>query len=269
MRPPSPHDVPSTLALSPPSSRPNSPFLVRDDRNANSCGGIISDMANSFWRAFLICAMIVGVSLFMTICVIMALIFCSALGAILVVIGNAVLRRAGHSGYVDDKTAAAVGATGGTLATLCFGIFSFIFSKPRINGLSFEEPPVLIQLVSSVVIGTLSGTFGSLVLLHGHVDLHGLDVLHATRAGAVGGAIMTLAALVVIPIIFATFVCILPMMVITLMASIEWLQAKYDEDWDAFSSRPIQLPVDDVEGGVEPHNATATDRLGQNAILSA
>jgi hypothetical protein len=80
---------------------------------------------------------------------------------------------------------------------------------------------------------------------------------------------MTLAALIVIPIMFATFVCILPMMVITLMASIEWLQAKYDEDWDAFSSRPIQLPADDVDGGVEPYNATATDRLRQNPILSA
>ncbi|RXW16765.1 hypothetical protein EST38_g9087 [Candolleomyces aberdarensis] len=193
--------------------------------------------------------MVVGLSLFMTL------------------IGNAVLRRAGHSGYVDDKTAAAVGATGGTLATLCFGIFSSIFSKPRFNALSFEEPPLPIQFVSSVVVGTLSGTFGSLILLRGHVDLHGLDVLHATRAGAVGGAIMTLAALVAIPIVFATFGCILPMMLITLMASIEWLQAKYDDDWDAFSSRPIQLPADDVESGVE-NNTLAADRLRQNPILS-
>lgn len=129
-------------------------------------------------------------------------------------------------------------------------------SRPRAGDPAVKQPSPVVQLASSVVIGTLSGTIGSAILLRCHVDLHGFDVLHATRAGAVGGAIMTLAAIIAIPILFGTLVCIFPMMLVTLMASFEWMQAKHEEDRHVLS-RPIQLPPD-VERGVGTDAAPGT-----------
>ncbi|KAF5313381.1 hypothetical protein D9611_008620 [Ephemerocybe angulata] len=209
-----------------------------------------STMATRLWRTFLILSAIVGITLFMLSCMAIILAFCSGFGAILVYTGNAVLRETGHPGYTDDQTAASVGATGGIMATACFGLFTSLLSEPRTTGAVIQSPPVLIQLSSSVVIGTLSGTIGSAVLLHKHVDLGGFDILHATRAGALGGAILTLATLVFVPVMVATFICIFPTMFIAFATCVQWLQDRYDEDWNRF--RPVQLPPDDVETGPRP-----------------
>lgn len=160
--------------------------------------------------------------------------------------GNAVLRKAGHSGYTDDRSAAMVGATGGVLSTLLFGLFSSLLSEPAANSMtSLETPPVVVQLASSIVIGTLTGTIGSSILIFSDVDIGGLDVIHATRAGAVGGAIMTLAALIFIPIVLGMLVCLLPMTMLVVVTWMQWLQERYEEDWSKF--RRVQLPSDDVE----------------------
>ncbi|KAF8803190.1 hypothetical protein BYT27DRAFT_6745655 [Phlegmacium glaucopus] len=53
-----------------------------------------------------------------------------------------------------------------------------------------ERVPWYIRICASLLVSTLSGTIGCAVLLHNHVDLGGIDVLHATRAGALGGAIL-------------------------------------------------------------------------------
>lgn len=156
------------------------------------------------------------------------------------------LRKAGHSGYTDDRSAAMVGAAGGVLSTLLFGLFSALLSEPTSSSMSsLENPPVIVQLASSVVIGTLTGTIGSSILVYSGVDIGGLDVIHATRAGAVGGAIMTLAALILIPIVLGMLVCLLPMTMLVAVTWMQWLQERYEEDWNKF--RHIRLPSDDVE----------------------
>ena len=48
----------------------------------------------------------------------------------------------------------------------------------------------------------LSGAIGCAILLRSHADLGGIDVLHATRAGALGGAIILVGLIFVKSVIF-------------------------------------------------------------------
>lgn len=161
------------------------------------------------------------------------------------------MRKAGHSGYTSDGIAAAVGAVGGIPATVSFSLLSSLFFRPSPTAAVVEAPPALIQLSSSIIIGTLSGAIGSSVIRAMNVytslrfDLKGFDVLHATRAGAVGGAIMTFGALIIIPMTFAIVVCFVQSMLLMLVMVIGWLQDRFDEGW--VRVRPVQLPPDDVE----------------------
>ena len=59
-------------------------------------------------------------------------------------------------------------------------------------------------ILTTVLVGTLTGTLGTAILKHNHFDLEGTDVLHATRAGALGGAILGPGAIFLLPLLFLT-----------------------------------------------------------------
>lgn len=98
--------------------------------------------------------------------------------------GNGVLRAAYLAHYTDNRSAAAIGSLGAIVSGLV------LFFPFRLLDIDLDNPPMLFKIILSVVQHTLSGALGSSILLIFHVDLGPIDVLHATRAGAVGGAIL-------------------------------------------------------------------------------
>ena len=136
-------------------------------------------------------------------------------------IGNAILRAAHLAHYTDDASAAAIGATGGVIASIIVGII-----------LHVVEDHWFIRLCSGVLASTLTGTIGCAILLHNHVDLGPIDVLHATRAGALGGAIIGPAMSFAVPLIFTLLFIILTPIWLVMMSGLKWVSAHSSETWD-------------------------------------
>ncbi|KAF8908931.1 hypothetical protein CPB84DRAFT_106701 [Gymnopilus junonius] len=106
----------------------------------------------------------------------------AANGAVTMLTGNAILRtHLAH--YTNNATAAYIGSVESLIASICITPLSLVLPRNE-NGTS----PWCITIPTTVVYSTFTGAIGSAVLHHNHVDLHESDVLHATRAGAVGGA---------------------------------------------------------------------------------
>ncbi|KAF8803174.1 hypothetical protein BYT27DRAFT_7196058 [Phlegmacium glaucopus] len=84
----------------------------------------------------------------------------------------------------------------------------------------------------TLLLCTLSGTIGCAVLLHNHVDLGGIDVLHATRAGILGGVILGPGWSIGFPLALslAVHLILLPLRIATLFGA-KWLWVRSSESW--------------------------------------
>jgi len=185
-------------------------------------------------------------------------------------IGNGILRAAHLSHYTTNRVAAIVGAAGNLVATpvIAFAINCVIGDQRDENG----RPPSWISYITTLLLGTLSGTLGGAILKHNHFDLEGTDVLHATRAGALGGAIWGPGAIVIIPLLILASGIILSPLWIAVKFGVEWIYIKSSESWtdDSYSyslcycvgtsgdDSEINAEIDDI-------NVEVDDRLG--AIL--
>ncbi|KAF8909689.1 hypothetical protein CPB84DRAFT_1765213 [Gymnopilus junonius] len=89
----------------------------------------------------------------------------------------------------------------------------------------------------TVVYSTLTGAIGSAVLRHNHVDLHGTDVLHATRAGAVSGAVLGPGAVLALPIIMLGVGVLLPPLIVAMQLGLKWVHVRSSESWDVRTYR--------------------------------
>lgn len=98
-------------------------------------------------------------------------------------IGNAILRAVHLERYTNNGAAAQIGA-------VCGAIFGSFISLLDLN--------IIIRTLATVILGALGGTSGAAVLLRAGKDLGGIDVLHATRAGALGSTICIPATLLLI-----------------------------------------------------------------------
>jgi hypothetical protein len=87
--------------------------------------------------------------------------------------------------------------------------------------------PPWVTYITTLLVGTLSGTLGAAILKHNHFDLEGTDVLHATRAGALGGAILGPGTILLIPLMF---IILSPLWIAT-MFGVEWIYTKSSESW--------------------------------------
>ena len=88
-----------------------------------------------------------------------------------------------------------------------------------------------ISYITTLLLGTLSGTLGAAILKHNHFDLQGTDVLHATRAGALGGVIMGPGVIFLLPLVLLAIGIILPPLFIALIFGLEWISMKSSESW--------------------------------------
>ncbi|CAA7262104.1 unnamed protein product [Cyclocybe aegerita] len=170
----------------------------------------------------------------------------SAQGALVMFVGNAILRAAHLEHYTRAALAAAVGATGAPIAVIIIGIV--LQCLPRQLTESSQPPrqhiydeyagqneqaqlPWYTTFCTTIVANTLSGTIGSAILLHNHVDLEGMDVLHATRAGATGGAVMAAAMIFVGPVITVVLGILLSPLWIAMLMGLKWVYVRSNETW--------------------------------------
>jgi hypothetical protein len=141
------------------------------------------------------------------------------------------------SGYTPvTSKAAAIGAVGGILAGMIVGAVGGFLPKKSVNG---QQPqhPWYIQMASTVLGGTLSGAIGASILLRQNVDLAGLDVLHATRAGAVGGAIFGPGAIILLPLIILVIGILLAPLWLAMTLGFQFAYSKSRESWTENSYR--------------------------------
>jgi hypothetical protein len=131
--------------------------------------------------------------------------------------GNAILR--GHSDhYTDNRSAAIIGATGAFFASLVVGALAAPF-------LASSDPPKMpwvVAMLITVIFSTLTGTIGSKILLHHHVDLGVIDSIHATRAGAVGGAIFSLQAHFFLSIVLSSLFQLFSPLIAMIKGWVDW-----------------------------------------------
>ncbi|KAH9474437.1 hypothetical protein JR316_0012896 [Psilocybe cubensis] len=144
--------------------------------------------------------------------------FGAAYGAVAMLIGNGILRAAHLAHYTNNASAAAIGATGAVIAALALGLLLQFFQKPN------EERPTpwYVTMCTTVVVHTLSGAIGTSILQRHHVDLGGIDVLHATRAGALGGAILGPGSILLVPVILAGLGIILSPLWLAMTMGLRW-----------------------------------------------
>ena len=144
-------------------------------------------------------------------------------------IGNGILRSAHLSHYTTNRVAAIIGAVGSLVAAPVIGtpLNCVTGNQQDENG----RPSLWISYITTLLFGTLSGTLGAAILKHNHFDLQGTDVLHATRAGALGGAIMGPGAIFLLPLVFLAIGIILSPLWIAMMFGVEWIYKKSSESW--------------------------------------
>jgi hypothetical protein len=87
-------------------------------------------------------------------------------------------------------------------------------------------------LCGIVLASALTGTIGSAILIHNHVDLGPIDVLHATRAGALGGAIFGPAVALGVPLVFALLFIVFSRVWLAMMAGLKWVTTHSRGTWD-------------------------------------
>ncbi|KAF8803188.1 hypothetical protein BYT27DRAFT_7260495 [Phlegmacium glaucopus] len=127
-------------------------------------------------------------------------------------LGNSILRATHHAHYTSNAFAAYIGVT--------------------YNEQKEENVPWYFRICASLLFSTLSGTVGCAILLHNHVDLGGIDVLHATRAGALGGAILAPGLIFVVPLVSSlTFKFIFWPLWIAISSGTQWLWRGLSESW--------------------------------------
>ncbi|PPQ87532.1 hypothetical protein CVT25_008534 [Psilocybe cyanescens] len=156
----------------------------------------------------------------------------AAYGAVGILIGNGILRAAHLEHYTNNASAAAIGATGAIIASMAVGL---LLQCLCIKTDEEHPAPWYISMSTTVVVHTLSGAIGTAILRRHHVDLGGIDVLHATRAGALGGAILGPGSIVIVPVVFAALGILLTPLWLAMMMGLKWVHVHSKESWDGMT----------------------------------
>ncbi|KAF6751066.1 hypothetical protein DFP72DRAFT_498158 [Ephemerocybe angulata] len=191
---------------------------------------ILLTILSGLWRVLYIFCICVGVAVLASIILGLSFGLSAANGAIFMLIGNAILRAAHLPGYTGNPEAAAVGAVGGIFAVICIGI---VFSSCVPQTEMTEQGPQhawYFRMAATVLAGTVTGPIGCSIMRR-HMDLKGLDVLHATRAGAVGGAVMGVGNIVIFPILLLAIGILLTPLWIAMAMGLEFIVNKSNETW--------------------------------------
>ncbi|KAF9484049.1 hypothetical protein BDN70DRAFT_917930 [Pholiota conissans] len=191
-------------------------------------GSVLTDVLTALW----ICLIygIPGLLLIVLVIIPMfALSFAlaAANGAVMLLAGNGILRAAHHAHYTPSNAIAAeIGAVGGVLSGLIFGFLAQCLPTDEDGRLWWP-----FSMAGSVIVGTLSGAIGTAILNKHNVDLKGIDLLHATRAGALGGTILGPGQIVAVPLIFAALMILLSPLLIAMKMGLRWVYVRSSESW--------------------------------------
>ncbi|KDR76996.1 hypothetical protein GALMADRAFT_155688 [Galerina marginata CBS 339.88] len=120
----------------------------------------------------------------------LATVFVTSSGAAVVFIGNAIFRTVDPSHYTDNTSALAIGAAGGWLSSLLGALITSGIPIAAIKADKNHERPWFISAFIHFLCAILAGATGGEILALYHVDVGGIDTLHAAFAGALGGAIL-------------------------------------------------------------------------------
>jgi hypothetical protein len=141
--------------------------------------------------------------------------------------GNAILRAAHLAHYTTNAVAAEIGAIGGVISAIAFGFFTQCLPKDENGELWWP-----FSMASSVIVSTLAGTIGCAILQRAQAELHGIDVLHAARAGALGGAVLGPGMIFAAPLIMAALLIILSPLLIAMKLGLRWVYVRSSESWN-------------------------------------
>ena len=144
--------------------------------------------------------------------------------------GNGILRAAHFAHYTNNASAALIGVVGSLISVFILGLFRPCIPKTR-DEKGNEKIHWSIQACMCLLLSTLSGTIGSAVLLRGHVDLGGIDILHATRAGALGGAILGPGSVLIAPWVLATIFFVFSPVWLAISMGARWVGERSSGDW--------------------------------------
>jgi hypothetical protein len=106
---------------------------------------------------------------------------------------------------------------GGILSSLCTSIVFSIFPTDNEGNQNF-----VVSMFRTVFFGALSGTIGASLLLSYKVDLGGIDVLHATRAGALGGTIIIPGSILLIPVLWVVMMAVYTPLWLSIQSGAGW-----------------------------------------------
>jgi hypothetical protein len=124
-----------------------------------------------------------------------------------------------HAHYTTNTVAAAIGAVGGVVSAFIFGIVSACLPKDENGQLRWP-----FSLVRSVAVATLSGPIGFAILQKYHIDCHGINVLHAMGAGALGGIILGPGLSLALAVLFSP-------LIIAVKLGFKWVYIRSNESW--------------------------------------
>ncbi|CAA7262103.1 unnamed protein product [Cyclocybe aegerita] len=183
----------------------------------------------------------------------------SAYGALVMFVGNAILRAAPLDHYTTHELAAAIGATGSPFACIIVAIvlqclprqltetdpprYARYARRPRLplwgdsdseqdtNPAGTTVMPWYTAFLTTVVVNTLGAVIGCRILLLHHVDLKGMDTLHAARAGTLGGAVMGFGTVFAGPVIMDVLSIILAPVWSAMLLAVNWVYVRSKETW--------------------------------------
>jgi len=163
--------------------QPNEAQNQRRQPGRELLNGVFNFIGAFFWQIFI--GLFGAVSIFFIL--LLAIFFLAANGGAVLLIGNGLLRTQYPLAYVDNISAVAIGAVGSWATSTVGTILTYCIPADKEHG-----RPWYISACTTLFLSTLSGPVGRAILVYYRVDVSGIDALHATWAGALGGAIMAL-----------------------------------------------------------------------------
>ncbi|KAF8159298.1 hypothetical protein B0H34DRAFT_806959 [Crassisporium funariophilum] len=212
-------------------SKPSRDWQLR--RRTHRITNVFSDVLTLLWIGLRASPVVILVAFGVIMCLVIPFAIAAANGAIMMLIGNGILHAARLPHYTDNASAAYIGAVGILIASLIVAlVMQCVPSCTVYNQRTGEQEPAwYVTMTTTLVASTLAGTIGCAILLHNKVDIGGIDVLHATRAGALGGAILGPGSIITTPLIGAAVMIILSPLWLAVQMGVQWVSVRSNETW--------------------------------------
>ncbi|KIM41329.1 hypothetical protein M413DRAFT_146544 [Hebeloma cylindrosporum] len=218
--------------------------------------------SHMFWGTLLV---LIGMGPFLLVpvglgpLILIAICMIAAKGAIILVIGNGILRAAYLDHYTSNGWAAAIGAAGACITAF----IDMLTSEHRQHW--------FIAIPFNLLLYTLYGSIGAFILPYNHIERGGIDVLHATKASALGAVVSFFVGPLLMTVVLYPFLWAIKLM------DLNWVSARSSESWDGIIYRR-SMTYGYVSSGGDPEvdqeieairQAEARQRRGVNCLCQS